>query len=156
MSQVIRRIVPVSQPRGSKRCWAAVTAMILGRSGDGIVGQIMAEARAAGVPIQANESLMPEDIATLARAFHLNSVATGGDVLSGQDVVDRLTIGACGLFGQETAGKHAVACHGMVGEDFASSSTSTILGVDPRGFTAINMTFWDFQNQFTISHIMYR
>jgi hypothetical protein len=155
MSQVIRRILPVSQPHGSKKCWAAVTAMILGRTGDGIVNQIMSEARAAGVPIQANDSLMPDDIPKLATAFHLNYATTGSDVLSGQDVADRLSGGACGLFGEEKAGKHAVACHGMVG-DFSSSSTSTILGVDPRGFTAINMSFWDFQNQFAVSYIVYR
>lgn len=129
--------------------------MILGRTGGGIVDQIVAEAQAAGVPLQSDLRLAPGGVSALATAFHLNTVPPSPGIIAGQEVVDRLSSGACGLFGQEAAGKHVVACHGMIG-DFSSSSTCTILGVDPRGFTAINMSFFDFQNQFSITDIMYK
>jgi hypothetical protein len=128
--------------------------MILGRSGTGIVDTIVSEARAAGVSIQSDDRLAPNAVGDLARAFRLNSVSTSG-VLSGQNVVDRMGTACVGLFGQETAGKHAVICHGMVG-DFDASSTCDIWGVDPRGYSAINMSFWQFQNQFAIESIVFR
>ena len=154
MSQIIRRVQPISQARNSMKCWAAVTAMILGRTGDRIVDTIVAEARAAGVPIRSDDSLSPSAVGDLATAFHLTCDTVSG-VLSGQDVADRMGVACVGLMGQETAGKHAVICHGMIG-DFSASSTCDIWGVDPRGFTAINMGFWDFQNQFAIEFILHR
>lgn len=153
MSHIVRRVIPISQARDSNKCWAAVTAMVLGRSGRGIVDTIVAEARAAGVSIQSDDRLAPNAVGALARAFHLNCDAVSG-VLSGQNVVDRMGSGCVGLFGTETAGKHAVICHGMTG-GFDASSTCDIWGVDPRGYTAINMNFFQFQSVFTIEFILY-
>ena len=154
MSQIVRHVIPISQPQGSNKCWAAVVAMVLGRSGSGIVEKIVAEARTAGVPIQSDGRLDPNAPSQLAQAFNLN-ITTVSTVLSGQDVAGRMSRGAVGLLGQESTGKHAVVCHGMIG-DFSASSTCDIWGVDPRGYTAINMGFFDFQQQFSVSHILYR
>ncbi len=155
---VIKHIVPVSQPKGSNLCWAAVTAMILGRSGNGVLDQIVAEAKAASVPLQKDMRLDPvTGVEALAKAFKLKWASVSDDqMLSGENLVPRLASGPCGLMGQQTSGKHAVACHGMVGEDLTAASTSIILGVDPRGFTAINMDFFTFQKEFRINWILYK
>jgi hypothetical protein len=155
---VIKHIVPVAQPKGSNLCWAAVTAMILGRSGNGVLDQIVAEAKTGKVPLQKDMRLDPTTgVAALARVFKLSYVAIADDdMLSGERIVTRLTNAPCGLMGQQSSGKHAVACHGMVGEDLTASSTSQILGVDPRGFTAINMDFFTFQKEFRINWILYK
>ena len=162
MSRVIRHVVPVSQPQGSNLCWAAVVAMIVGRSGSDVVNQIRNEAVAANVPLYANGTLNETTgVPGLATAFHLRCDNVGTGILPGQDLADRLTRGPIGLFGLLTpppssgSPRHAVAAHGVTG-DFAASSSSMILGVDPRGFSAINMTFFNFQTQFNISQILYR
>jgi hypothetical protein len=130
--------------------------MILGRSGPGVLDSIVAQARNQSVPIQNDMRLDPVlGPEALARAFGLNCDTTP-DLLSGEGLASRLNRGPCGLMGQQTSGKHAVACHGVAGEDLAAASTSIILGVDPRGFTAINMDLWSFQHQFTINFILYR
>ena len=162
MSRVIRHIIPVSQPRGSNLCWAAVTAMILGRSGPGILQQIVAEARAAHVAINSNDSLDTlSGVSGLASAFNLRSMAVS-EVLAGETVAGCLGRSPCGFFGlltvppaSSSTPRHAVACHGIVG-DLSASSTCTVLGVDPRGYSAINMTFFQLQQELTISHILYK
>jgi hypothetical protein len=156
MKPVIRHIIPVAQPKGSQYCWAAVTAMVTGRSGPGIVMQIVAEAKLAKVPINANGSLdIVNGAASLAAAFKL-SYESVDSMIAGEAVAKRMPMGPCGLMGVEKTGWHVVACHGMVGEDLTSASSSTILGVDPRGFTAINNDFFSFQNDFDIKYIVYR
>lgn len=155
---VIKNIVPVAQPKGSNLCWAAVVAMILGRSGDGVLNQIVSEARAASVPLQSDMRLDPvTGVPALAKAFELKHLSIADDdMLSGERVIPRLAKGPCGFMGQQSSGKHAVACHGMVGEDLTASSTSIILGVDPRGYTAINMDFFTFQKEFRINWVVYK
>jgi hypothetical protein len=154
MSQVIQRIIPVSQPRNSNQCWAAVTAMVLGRSGPGILGKIISEAKAGGVAVASDGALPPSDVPALARTFHLNLIPIS-ETIAGQDVASHLTTAACGLFGQQPSGKHAGACNGMTGE-FSGVYSSHILGVDPRGATRIHQDFMTFQRQFAIEYILYR
>ena len=151
---VMQRIIPVSQARDSNQCWAAVTAMVLGRSERGVVERIIAEAKAAGIAVAPDGGLPPSDVPRLARTFRLN-VAPVSEVIPGQEVADHLAEASCGLFGQQPSGKHAVACNGMTG-DLAGVFGSHILGVDPRGPTRFNQDFMTFQRQFTIEYILYR
>ncbi len=75
--------------------------------------------------------------------------------IPGQEVASHLNRAACGLFGQQPSGKHAVACNGMTGE-LGGIFSSHILGIDPRGATRIHQDFMTFQRQFAIEYIMYR
>ncbi len=162
MPSIIRHIDPVSQPQGSNLCWAAVTAMVTGRSGSGAVSQVVEFARGHNVPIDADDALNSSTgVPALARAFNRSCRQFSG-LLPGSDIASRLTRGPIGLFGllrnPPSGGtpRHAVAIHGIAGEEFDSASGSTVLGVDPRGFTAINMTFWTLQSEFTIEYIMWQ
>jgi hypothetical protein len=162
MPSIIRHVDPVAQPQGSNLCWAAVTAMLTGRSGSGAVNQVVELARSNNVPIDADNALNASTgVPALARAFNRSCRQMSG-LLPGSDVSSRLTRGPIGLFGvlrNPPAGgtpRHAVVLHGITGEEFDSASGSTVLGVDPRGFTAINMTFWNLQSQFTIEYIVWQ
>ena len=158
----IRHITPVSQPQGSNLCWVAVTAMITGRHGSGILDTIIAEARSSGVPIDsANRLDETTGAPALARAFNFSHARMPQEILAGSVLSTRLTRGPIGLFGtlkSPPAGgtpRHAVAVHGATGE-FDSASSCTVLGVDPRGFTAINMSFFTLQTLFTIEWILWK
>ena len=162
MARVIRHVVPVSQPRGSNLCWAAVVAMITGRSGSGILDTIVGEARARSVPLDSASRLDElSGVPALARAFSLSHTGCANQVLAGTEISSRLTRAPLGLFGTlvtpPSGGtpRHAVAVHGLTG-DFDASSTCQLLGVDPRGFSAINMTFFQFQSQFRIEWIVWK
>jgi hypothetical protein len=163
MPTVIRHIDPVSQPQGSNLCWAAVIAMITGRHSSHVIDEITAEARARGVPLDsANRLDESTGVPSLARAYGLSHHRFPlQSVLAGTELSTRLRRRPLGLFGTLTsppAGgtpRHAVAIHGVTG-DFTASSTCTSLGVDPRGFSAINMTFFTLQNQFNIEWIVWR
>ena len=162
MPSVIRHIHPVSQPQGSNLCWAAVMAMLTGRHSSGILDEIIAEARARGVPLDsANRLDETTGVPALARAYGLSHHRFPREILAGSELSTRLTRGAIGIFGILTsppAGgtpRHAVAIHGVTG-DFTAASTCTALGVDPRGFSAINMTWYAFQRQFNVEWMVWR
>lgn len=163
MPSVIRHIHPVSQPHGSNLCWVAVIAMITGRHGSSVLEDIIAEARARQVPMDsANRLDETNGVPALARAFGLSHHRCPRDeILAGSELSTRLTRGPLGLFGtlrappSGTTPRHAVAIHGVTG-DFTSASSCTALGADPRGFSAINMSFFQLQTQFTIEWIVWR
>lgn len=159
MGQVIRKIIPLAQKPGSNHCWAAVTAMMLGKSGPTAIDEVIVDAKLYKVPLQADDRLDPQTgVGALARAFGFtfDSVpALGGR----QQIHDALQRGVCGLFGQarfswgKTEG-HAVAIHGMVIDD--KTGNTRILGVDSRGYRSINMTAEEFYAAFSPDWIMYK
>ena len=162
MPSVIRHIDPVSQPQGSNLCWVAVIAMITGRHGSGVIEEVLAAARSRGVPIDsANRLDETAGVPALARAFGLSHHACPRQILAGSELSTRLTRRPLGLFGtliSPPAGgtpRHAVAIHGITGE-FDAASTCTVLGVDPRGFSSINMTFFALQRQFNIEWMVWQ
>ena len=161
MPSVIRSIHPVSQPPGSNLCRAAVIAMIKGRHSPGVLNQVIAEAQARDVPMDsANRLDSLTGIPALASAFGLSHTRTGTDILAGSELASRLVRRPVGLPGTLTAPpvgtpRHAVAIHGVTG-DFSSASSSTALGVDPRGCASINMSFFQLQLQLQIEWIIWQ
>ncbi len=161
MPSVIRSIHPVSQPQGSNLCWVAVIAMIKGRHNPGVLDEIIAEARARSVPMDsANRLDSLTGVPALATAFGLSHIRTGTDILAGSELSTRLVRRPLGLLGtlvNPPAGtpRHAVAIHGVTG-DFSSASSSTALGVDPRGYSSINMSFFQLQMQLRTEWIIWQ
>ncbi len=163
---IIRHVIPISQPQGSNLCWAAVTAMILGLQKAGAVESV--QKKAEGIPKGVGGSLNAETgVAALASLYDLKYTsmsATG--TYNGQFFKDRLNKRPLALFGvlatppaQGGPTGHAVIIHGRVAEsddDLGSSIGTTVLGVDPRGYSAINMSLWNLLKFITPSFVMWR
>ena len=162
MPSIIRHIHPVSQPQGSNLCWVAVTAMITRRHNTGVLDEIIAEARGRGVPIDTQNRLdETTGVPALARAFGLSHSRFPHEILAGSELSTRLRHAPVGLFGVLSSPpsggtpRHAVAVHGVTG-DFDSASSCNVLGVDPRGYSAINQSFFNLQTQFNVEWIMWK
>jgi hypothetical protein len=161
MPRIIRHIDPVSQPRGSTLCWAATIAMITGRSGGRVIDDIVREANARHVAFDNGTLDRHRGVPTLAAAFGLQHIRrTSAGFLPGSELESRIGRAPVGLFGllSETVDgtpRHAVAIHGIIG-DFVSAQSTTVHGVDPRGYSSINMSFFQLQMELRIEWLVWR
>jgi hypothetical protein len=136
MSDVSRACTPVLQRAGTNHCWAAVIAMITGRTGQSqvIIDDVIAQARSRGVPVNQDGSLEPANgPRRLASGFGLTCTDLNAlpNVPDGNYFAGLLARRPFGIFGNRPGvGLHAVAIYRLSG-DFAALGTTMLYGVDP-------------------------
>lgn len=138
MSNIAQSIQPVVQLPGTHQCWAAVVAMMLGRSGadnQAIIHQIISEARQRSVALGGSGDSLDSVSGplSLARAFgfsyrDLRALPTVPD---GNYFAAFLRTAPFGLFGMRPGyGLHALAIFRLNG-DFAAPGSTQAHGIDP-------------------------